>query len=73
MTRNEALEKINKCIALATNAGATEGEKQNAWAMAEKRASKYVSKIWKLEAPQATDFNIKTVNAGPMPVEYVAY
>ena len=30
MTRNEALEKINKCIALATNAGATEGEKQNA-------------------------------------------
>ena len=53
MTRNEALEKINKCIALATNAGATDGEKQNAWAMAEKLASKYGFKIVKQEAPKA--------------------
>ena len=59
MTRNEALEKINKCIVLATNSGATEGEKQNAWAMAEKLASKYGFKIVKQEAPK--------------PVEYVVY
>ena len=61
MTRNEALEKINKCIALATNAGATEGEKQNAWAMAEKLASKYGFKIVKQEAPKANSININTV------------
>ena len=71
MTRNEALEKINKCIALATNAGATEGEKQNAWAMAEKLASKYGFKIVKQEAPKATDIN--TVKADPKHVEYVVY
>ena len=65
MTRNEALEKINKCIALATNAGATEGEKQNALAMAEKLASKYGFKIVKQEAPKATDININTVKAEP--------
>ena len=59
MTRNEALEKINKCIALATNAGATDGEKQNAWAMAEKLASKYGFKIVKQEAPKATDINLR--------------
>ena len=47
MTRIEALEKINNCLALATNAGATEGEKQNAWDMAEKLASKYCFKIVK--------------------------
>ena len=73
MTRNEALEKINKCIALATNAGATEGEKQNAWAMAEKLASKYGFKIVKQEAPKATDINLNTVNADPKHVEYVVY
>ena len=73
MTRNEALEKINKCIALATNSGATEGEKQNAWAMAEKLASKYGFKIVKQEAPKATDINLNTVKADPKPVEYVAY
>ena len=65
MTRNEALEKINKCIALATNAGATEGEKQNAWAMAEKLASKYGFKIVKQEAPKTTDINLNTVKAEP--------
>ena len=65
MTRNEALEKINKCIALATNAGATEGEKQNAWAMAEKLASKYGFKIVKQEAPETTDININTVKEEP--------
>lgn len=73
MTRNEALEKINKCIALATNAGATEGEKQNAWAMAEKLASKYGFKIVKQEAPKATDININAVKADHKPVEYVVY
>lgn len=73
MTRNEALEKINKCIALATNAGATEGEKQNAWAMAEKLASKYGFKIVKQEAPKATDININTVKEEPKSVEYVVY
>ena len=73
MTRNEALEKINKCIALATNVGATEGEKQNAWAMAEKLASKYGFKIVKQEAPKATDININTVKADPKHVEYVVY
>ena len=73
MTRNEALEKINKCIALATNAGATEGEKQNAWAMAEKLASKYGFKIVKQEAPKTTDINLNTVKAETKPVEYVAY
>lgn len=73
MTRNEALEKINKCIALATNAGATEGEKQNAWAMAEKLASKYGFKIVKQEAPKATDININTVKADSKHVEYVVY
>ena len=75
MTRNEALEKINKCIALATNAGATEGEKQNAWAMAEKLASKYGFKIVKQEAPKAADINFynRTVKADPKSVEYVVY
>ena len=73
MTRNEALEKINKCIALATNAGATEGEKQNAWAMAEKLASKYGFKIVKQEAPKATDINLNTVKEEPKSVEYVVY
>lgn len=73
MTRNEALEKINKCIALATNSGATEGEKQNAWAMAEKLASKYGFKIVKQEAPKATDININTVKAEAKHVEYVVY
>lgn len=73
MTRNEALEKINKCIALATNAGATEGEKQNAWAMAEKLASKYGFKIVKQEAPKTTDINLNTVKAETKSVEYVVY
>lgn len=73
MTRNEALEKINKCIALATNAGATEGEKQNAWAMAEKLASKYGFKIVKQEAPKANDININTMKEEPKSVEYVVY
>ena len=73
MTRNEALEKINKCIALATNAGATEGEKQNAWAMAEKLASKYGFKIVKREAPKANNINLNTVKEDPKPVEYVVY
>ena len=73
MTRNEALEKINKCIALATNAGATEGEKQNAWAMAEKLASKYGFKIVKQEAPKANSININTVKAETKHVEYVVY
>ena len=73
MTRNEALEKINKCIALATNAGATEGEKQNAWAMAEKLASKYGFKIVKQEAPKAADINLNTVKEEPKSVEYVVY
>ena len=75
MTRNEALEKINKCIALATNVGATEGEKQNAWAMAEKLASKYGFKIVKQEAPKATNINFynRTVKEEPKSVEYVVY
>lgn len=73
MTRNEALEKINKCIALATNAGATEGEKQNAWAMAEKLASKYGFKIVKQEAPKATDINLNTVKEEAKHAEYVVY
>lgn len=75
MTRNEALEKINKCIALATNSGATEGEKQNAWAMAEKLASKYGFKIVKQEAPKATGINFynRTVKEEPKPFEYVVY
>lgn len=75
MTRNEALEKINKCIALATNVGATEGEKQNAWAMAEKLASKYGFKIVKQEAPKATDINFynRTVKEEPKSVQYVVY
>ena len=73
MTRNEALEKINKCIALATNAGATDGEKQNAWAMAEKLASKYGFKIVKREASKATDINLNTVKEEPKSVEYVVY
>ena len=75
MTRNEALEKINKCIALATNVGATEGEKQNAWAMAEKLASKYGFKIVKQEAPKTTDINFynRTVKEEPKSVEYVVY
>lgn len=73
MTRNEALEKINKCIALATNIGATEGEKQNAWAMAEKLASKYGFKIVKQEAPKANSININTVKEEPKSVEYVVY
>ena len=73
MTRNEALEKINKCIALATNAGATDGEKQNAWAMAEKLASKYGFKIVKREASKATDINLNTVKEEPKPTEYTVY
>lgn len=75
MTRNEALEKINKCIVLATNSGATEGEKQNAWAMAEKLASKYGFKIVKQEAPKATDINFynRTVKEEPKSVQYVVY
>ena len=73
MTRNEALEKINKCIALATNAGATEGEKQNAWTMAEKLASKYGFKIVKQEAPKATDINLNTMKEETKSVEYVVY
>ena len=73
MTRNEALEKINKCIALATNVGATEGEKQNAWAMAEKLASKYGFKIVKQEAPKANSININTVKEETKSVEYVVY
>ena len=73
MTRNEALEKINKCIALATNAGATEGEKQNAWAMAEKLASKYGFKIVKQEVTKTTDINLNTVKAETKHVEYVVY
>ena len=73
MTRNEALEKINKCIALATNAGATDGEKQNAWTMAEKLASKYGFKIVKQEAPKATGINTNTVKEEPKSVEYVVY
>lgn len=73
MTRNEALKKINKCIALATNAGATEGEKKTAWAIAEKLASKYGFKIVKQEAPKATDININTVKTDSKPVEYVVY
>lgn len=73
MTRNEALEKINKCIALATNTGATECEKQNAWAMAEKLASKYGFKIVKQEAPKATNINLNIVKADYKPVEYVVY
>ena len=73
MTRNEALEKINKCIALATNVGATEGEKQNAWAMAEKLAYKYGFKIVKQEVPKANSINLNTVNEEPKSVEYVVY
>lgn len=75
MTRNEALEKINKCIALATNSGATEGEKQNAWAMAEKLASKYGFKIVKQEAPKTTDINFynRTMKEEPKSVQYVVY
>lgn len=73
MTRNEALEKINKCIALATNVGATEGEKQNAWTMAEKLASKYGFKIVKQEVPKTTDINLNTVNEEPKSAEYVVY
>ena len=71
MTRNEALEKINKCISLATNAAAADGEKQNAWAMAEKLASKYGFKIVKQEAPKANSIN--TVKAETKSVEYVVY
>lgn len=75
MTRNEALEKISKCIALATNSGATEGEKQNAWAMAEKLASKYGFKIVKQEAPKTTDINFynRTMKEEPKSVQYVVY
>ncbi len=73
MTRNEALEKINKCIALATNAGATEGEKQNAWAMAEKLASKYGFKIVKREASKATGINLNTAKEEQKHAEYTVY
>ena len=73
MTRNEALEKINKCISLATNAAAADGEKQNAWAMAEKLASKYGFKIVKQEAPKANSINLNTVKEEPKSVEYVVY
>ena len=71
MTRNEALEKINKCISLATNAAAADGEKQNAWAMAEKLASKYGFKIVKREASKATGINTKKEK--PKPIEYTTY
>ena len=75
MTRNEALEKINKCISLATNAAAADGEKQNAWAMAEKLASKYGFKIVKREASKATDINFynRTKKEEPKPAEYTVY
>ena len=75
MTRNEALEKINKCISLATNVAAADGEKQNAWAMAEKLASKYGFKIVKREASKATDINFynRTVKEEPKPAEYAVY
>ena len=75
MTRNEALEKINKCISLATNAAAADGEKQNAWAMAEKLASKYGFKIVKREASKATDINFynRTVKEEPKSTEYTVY
>lgn len=75
MTRNEALEKINKCISLATNAAAADGEKQNAWAMAEKLASKYGFKIVKREAPKATDINFynRTKKEEPKSAEYTVY
>ena len=73
MTRNEALEKINKCISLATNTAAADGEKQNAWAMAEKLASKYGFKIVKREASKATDINLNTVKEEPKPAEYTVY
>ena len=71
MTRNEALEKINKCISLATNAAAADGEKQNAWAMAEKLASKYGFKIVKREASKANSIN--TAKEEPKPAEYTVY
>ena len=71
MTRNEALEKINKCISLATNAAAADGEKQNAWAMAEKLASKYGFKIVKREASKANSIN--TVKEEPKHAEYTTY
>ena len=73
MTRNEALEKINKCISLATNAAAADGEKQNAWAMAEKLASKYGFKIVKREASKATDINLNNVKEESKSVEHVVY
>ena len=73
MTRNEALEKINKCISLATNAAAADGEKQNAWAMAEKLASKYGFKIVKREASKATDINLNTVKEEQKHAEYTTY
>ena len=75
MTRNEALEKINKCISLATNAAAADGERQNAWAMAEKLASKYGFKIVKREASKATDINFynRTAKEEPKPAEYTVY
>ena len=75
MTRNEALEKINKCISLATNAADADGEKQNAWAMAEKLASKYGFKIVKREASKATDINFynRTKKEEPKPAEYTVY
>ena len=73
MTRNEALEKINKCISLATNAAAADGEKQNAWAIAEKLASKYGFKIVKREASKATDINFNTVKEEPKHAEYTTY
>ena len=75
MTRNEALEKINKCITLATNVGATEGEKQNAWAMAKRLASKYGFKIVKREASKATDINFynRTKKEESRPVEHIIY
>ena len=71
MTRNEALEKINKCISLATNAAAADGEKQNAWAMAEKLASKYGFKIVKCETSKATDINTKKEESKS--AEYTVY
>ena len=73
MTRNEALEKINKCISLATNAAAADGEQQNAWAMAEQLASKYGFKIVKRETSKATDINLNTKKEEQKHVEYTTY
>ena len=41
MEKYAAIEKINKLLVLASNAGATEGEKANALEMANKIAAKH--------------------------------